>query len=85
MSPYPVPCIVPATKLTATELPTSILDYNASLTSTSGHLSSSANGKNGDAQADEVLDGGWVQDINGMLNFNKAFVTKGMMKHVTDD
>jgi hypothetical protein len=42
-------------------------------------------GAAGGQEGDDILDGGWVQDINGMLSFNRAFATKGMLKHVVDD
>lgn len=86
MSPYPVPCIVPSLKPTSKDLPAGILAYNSQAVETIKSPGTSAKPvAETDKQTDEALDGGWVQDINGMLNFNKAFVTKGMMKHVADD
>jgi hypothetical protein len=67
MSQYPVPCVVPSIHPTAEELPQAVLRHPVQDVPASSK--------------DEVLDGGWVTDINNMLNFNKAFVTKGMNTH----
>ena len=74
MSKYPVPCVVPGqTNAVRGEVPDSVLCHaSACQVPTAG-------------ESDEILDGGWVQDINGMLSFNRAFMTKGLMKHVGDD
>jgi NADH kinase len=74
MSRYPVPCIVPNAKITSNKLPRALLGAEEV-----------EDGGTRRADTDDILDGGWVQDINGMLNFNKAFVTKGMLKHVSED
>ena len=95
MSPFPVPCIVPGTKSTSRDLPRQLLatsepplaQFPASADESTS-LASSEMGREPTSklpETDEVLDGGWVQDINGMLNFNKAFVTKGMLKHGADE
>lgn len=87
MSEYPVPCVVPSIKPNRVEVPLPLLESldaptpPASAATTTPTTMTTTTKK----QRDEVLDGGWVHDINQMLNFNKAFVTKGMLKHVTDD
>lgn len=83
MSRYPVPCIVPTSRITTPGIPQSVLckPQQAQVDATAGQTE----GRDASSGQDEVLDGGWVQDINGMLSFNKAFVTKGMMKHIGDD
>jgi NADH kinase len=74
MSRYPVPCVVPDAKITSRKLPQALLR--------SEEMEAESEGR---TDSDSILDGGWVQDINGMLSFNKAFVTKGMLKHVDED
>lgn len=74
MSRYPVPCVVPDAKITSKKLPRALLMSEEAEAESEGRTDS-----------DSILDGGWVQDINGMLSFNKAFVTKGMHKHVSED
>lgn len=74
MSRYPVPCVVPDAKITSKRLPRALLMSEQAEAESEGRTDS-----------DSILDGGWVQDINGMLSFNKAFVTKGMHKHVSED
>ena len=60
-------------------------DLPASLIQSGIHVSSEDEAEKSIlGQTDQILDGGWVNDINAMLSFNKAFVTKGMMKHVDD-
>ena len=82
MSKYPVPCVVPSRKdaLQKAEIPDSVLCHSAMCQRPAG-----AAGGEGGQEGDDILDGGWVQDINGMLSFNRAFATKGMLKHVVDD
>lgn len=74
MSRYPVPCVVPEAKITSKKLPAALLRSEEEERDAEGR-----------ADSESILDGGWVQDINGMLSFNKAFVTKGMLKHVDED
>lgn len=81
MSPYPVPCVVPSSRQVNPEVPPSVLRPRLKGCGTIlGHAP-----PDGPMDQERVLDGGWLQDINGMLNFNKAFVTKGMIKHVHDE
>lgn len=88
MSKNPVPCIVPArsaqTDLSVEAKKEGIPD-SVLCDSILCHTAASSGGQAIEAETDEVLDGGWVKDINSMLSFNRAFVTKGLMKHVGDE
>lgn len=95
MSKYPVPCIVQDSKIISSNIPDSLLlgDEDGGKSESIGTATAStkegslATGRTSKRrhESDDILDGGWVQDINGMLSFNKAFVTKGMLRHVSEE
>ena len=80
MSRYPLPCVVPSTRVTSGDVPPLLLQQGPQ----SADMGDIGAEEGKLEQTDEVLDGGWVNDINAMLSFNKAFVTKGVMKHMDE-